>query len=401
MRGVFVVFRKEFLDTLRDRRTLVAMVLVPLVLFPLLFVGGSWLARTQIEEAAEKTLTVAVLGTPSAPARGSSLEQTLTAAPNVDVETGVSVDTAQARIQKGSWDAAIVFDSTFQATVKENRAGSVDLIYESDDDSNVMLDRIRPLLEQYEQHLLRARFEALGLSTAATRAVSVNEVNLASDKAQTAQQIGGFLPYMFLIFCFMGAMYPALDMGAGEKERGTLETLLTAPIPRYQFLVGKTLTITLAGLFAAIVSILSIMGSVWFIEDIPDSILETAMTILSPTVVAVLLSLLVPLTVFFAAAQLSLSLYAKSFKEAQSIVSPLMIAVLFPAFVGLLPGFSLNTTTALIPVLNVALATKDALAGTLAWELLLLVYVSLLVLAGVSIAISMFVLRSERVLFRT
>jgi sodium transport system permease protein len=172
-------------------------------------------------------------------------------------------------------------------------------------------------------------------------------------------------------------------------------------VSRYQFLVGKTLTATLAGLFAALVAIFSIMGSVWFIEDIPDTILDAAMGILSPSVVAVLLSLLVPLTVFFAAAQLSLSFYAKSFKEAQSTVSPLLIAVIFPAFLGLLPGFSLNTTTALVPVLNVALATKDALAGTLGMGHLALVYASLLALAAASLAVCMFVIRSERVLFRT
>lgn len=163
----------------------------------------------------------------------------------------------------------------------------------------------------------------------------------------------------------------------------------------------KTLTITLAGLFAAVVSILSIMGSVWLVEDIPDSILETAMSILSPSVIAVLLSLLIPLTVFFAATQLSLSFYAKSFKEAQSTVSPLLIAVIFPAFLGILPGFSLNTTTALIPVLNVALATKDALAGTLGIGHLALVYASLLALAAASLGVCLWVLQSERVLFRT
>jgi sodium transport system permease protein len=277
----------------------------------------------------------------------------------------------------------------------------VDLIYETDDEFDVLVNRIRPLLNRYEQQLLNARFNAMGLSTKATRAVTVNEVNLTSDKAQMAQRIGGFLPYIFLLFCFMGAMYPALDMGAGEKERGTLETLLTAPVGRYQFLVGKTLTITLAGLFAAIVSILSIMGSVWFIEDIPERMLETAMSILSPTVVGVLLSLLVPLTIFFAAAQLSLSFYAKSYKEAQSTVSPLLIAVLVPAVAGILPGISLNTTTALIPVLNVALATKDALAGTLGLGHLALVYGSLLTLAAASLGGCMYVIRSERVLFRT
>ncbi len=400
MNGIFVVFKKECLDTIRDRRTLVAMVLVPLVLFPLLFVGGTWLATSQMEEAAQKTLQVAVLGDEEQNATASFRRQIETAS-NVEMAADLPVDTARARIQNGALDAAIVFASSFQQRVDANKAGAVKLMYETDDDSEVMLDRLRPLLNQYEDKLLRARFEALGLSTEATKAMQVQEVNLASEKAQMAQQVGGFLPYMFLIFCFMGAMYPALDMGAGEKERGTLETLLTAPVSRLQFLIGKTLTITLAGLFAAIVSILSIMGSVWFIEDIPEAMLETAMSILSPSVVGVLLSLLVPLTVFFAAAQLSLSFYAKSFKEAQSIVSPLTIAVLFPAFIGLLPGFSLNTTTALIPVLNVALASKDALAGTLSAGHLILTYASLLALAAASLVVCMFMIRSERVLFRT
>lgn len=98
---------------------------------------------------------------------------------------------------------------------------------------------------------------------------------------------------------------------------------------------------------------------------------------------------------------LSLSFYAKLYKEAQSIVSPLLIAVLFPAFIGLLPGFSLNTTTALLPVLNVGLATTDALAGTLSVGHLSLVYASLLLLAAASLGGCLVVIRSERVLFRT
>ena len=100
MRGILVVFRKEFRDTVRDRRTLVAMVLVPLVLFPLLMVGGSWLAKTQMEEAAQETVTVTVLGDErQAPA--ASFRQRLASAPNVEVGPDVPVDTAQARIKAG------------------------------------------------------------------------------------------------------------------------------------------------------------------------------------------------------------------------------------------------------------------------------------------------------------
>lgn len=399
MNGTLVVLRKELRDTLRDRRTLVAMVLVPLVLFPLLIIGGSWLAQSQMEDAAGESLSVAVVG--AASQKATLFQKKIEAATALHLVSEMPADTVRARVESGALDAGVVFADSFRQKVNAERPGTVDLIYQSDDDSAMMLERLRPLLDQYEQQLLERRFASLGLSTEATKAVTINEVDLASEKAQVAQQVGGFLPYMFLIFCFTGAMYPALDMGAGEKERGTLETLLTAPVSRYQFLVGKTLTITVAGLFAALVSILSILGSVWFIDDIPDSILEVAMRILTPSVVGILVSLLIPLTVFFAAVQLSLSFYAKSFKEAQSMVSPLLIAVVFPAFIGLLPGFSLNTTTALIPVLNIALATKDVIAGTISGWHLILVFASLLVLAAASLAGCMVVLRSERVLFRT
>lgn len=395
MNGIFVVVRKEILDTLRDRRTLMAMVLLPLCIFPLFIIGGSYVAQSQVEKAAGETLDVAVVGETT----GRFLGQ-VSVASNIEVVEGLPMDTVRARIDRGDLDAAVVFESSFPDRIAANRPGRVDLLYHSDDDSGIMLRRLRPILDRFEDQLLAARFEALGLSTDAARAIQVNEVNLASEQAQTAQQIGGYVPYMFILFCFMGAMYPALDMGAGEKERGTLETLLTTPVSRLQFLVGKTLVITLSGLFAAITSIASLVGSVWFIPDLPASVLDTATSIVSPTVVSVLLSLLVPLTIFFGAAQLSLSFYARSYKEAQSTVSPLLFVVIFPAFLGLLPGISLNVTTALVPVLNIALATKEVLGGTLEPGLYVLVFASLLTLAGISLLVSTVMLRSERVLFR-
>jgi len=91
MRGIFVVFKKEFLDTIRDRRTLVAMVLVPLVLFPLLFVGGTWLAQSQMEEAEKKSLTVAVLGEERQDT-AAPLRQSLASASNIDIAPDVPVE---------------------------------------------------------------------------------------------------------------------------------------------------------------------------------------------------------------------------------------------------------------------------------------------------------------------
>jgi sodium transport system permease protein len=399
MPQALIVFKKEITDILRDRRTLIAMVLVPLLLFPLLFVGGTWLVRNQMEEAAEKTLQVAVIGAEQEPARGAV--RRLGTAPNIDIVEGMSADTARARVQRQDLDAALVFGDTFGEAIQDRRAGAVDIMYRSDDDSGVMLRRINGVLDAYEQQLLSARFEALGLSTEATRAVQVREVDLATEQEQIAQAIGGFLPYVFLIFCFAGAMYPAIDLGAGEKERGTLETLLVTPVSRMQVLMGKTAAIALAGIFSAIVSILSIGLSVQFIDDIPANMMEAAQSVIAPGTVALLLSLLLPLTIFFAAAQLALSFYAKSFKEAQSIINPLLIAVIFPAFIGLLPGFELNVTTALIPILNISLATKSILGGTVEWGLIGLTFASLIVLAGVALVVCAQLFRRESIIFRT
>jgi sodium transport system permease protein len=399
MPQALIVFKKEITDILRDRRTLIAMVLVPLLLFPLLFVGGTWLVRNQMEEAAEKTIQVAVIGAEQEPARGAV--RRLGTAPNIDIVEGMSADTARARVQRQDLDAALVFGDTFGEAIQDRRAGAVDIMYRSDDDSGVMLRRINGVLDAYEQQLLSARFEALGLSTEATRAVQVREVDLATEQEQIAQAIGGFLPYVFLIFCFAGAMYPAIDLGAGEKERGTLETLLVTPVSRMQVLMGKTAAIALAGIFSAIVSILSIGLSVQFIDDIPANMMEAAQSVIAPGTVALLLSLLLPLTIFFAAAQLALSFYAKSFKEAQSIINPLLIAVIFPAFIGLLPGFELNVTTALIPILNISLATKSILGGTVEWGLIGLTFASLIVLAGVALVVCAQLFRRESIIFRT
>ena len=112
-------------------------------------------------------------------------------------------------------------------------------------------------------------------------------------------------------------------------------------------------------------------------------------------------SLLLPLTAFFAAAILGLSIHSKSFKEAQSTLTPLSIVVIVPVAIGLMPGIDLSVTTALIPVLNVSLATKEVIAGTIQPLHLTLSYISLIILASGGIAFCVKWFNREETLFRT
>jgi len=225
------------------------------------------------------------------------------------------------------------------------------------EDSQIEKNRVLKFLTKFEDTLRMKRFQKMDLDESIIKTIKLSEQNLATVKEQLAEAVGGFLPYMFIIFCFMGAMYPAIDLAAGEKERGTLETLLTSPVNRFHILLGKLGVVMLAGMISALVAMLGMYLGIRRMTDIPPELLDTIMSILEVNTILILLSLLVPLTIFFAALLLSLSIFARSYKEAQSILSPLMFVAIIPAFMGLLPGMKLTLGTALIPILNVSLAT--------------------------------------------
>ena len=180
-------------------------------------------------------------------------------------------------------------------------------------------------------------------------------------------------------------MYPALDLGAGEKERGTLETILSSPATRLDVVLGKFLVVMLAAFITAFIALGGMYFGIQTFPDLEPWVLEIVNEMLTLKNIALIMSLILPISAFFSALLLGLSIYAKSFKEAQSIVGPLNIAIIFPALIGTLPGIELNAVTSLIPILNVSLASKDIIAGTINPWYMMEVYVSLIIFAGLAI----------------
>jgi sodium transport system permease protein len=376
------VLRKELLDTLRDRRTLIAMIVVPLLLFPVLMVGMAKFTQSRADEARNKVLVVAVAD----PMQDSGLADHLDAQPSIDIELTKDVSQLAARIAAEEIDAAVVLDPTFRRDVDALGPGGLTLLYKSSDDFDIQKKRVLDAIDGFEQGLLDRRFAAMGVSPNVVRAVKVQEHDVASPRERLGKVIGGLLPYMFIIFCFTGSMYPAIDLAAGEKERGTLETLLTAPVHRRTLVLGKFAVVAMAGIVSALIAMLGLYVSVrQGIEGIPPEVLGAITQVLAPGAIAMVFALLLPLSMFFAALLLMLSVYARSYKEAMSIVSPLMIVVIVPAALALAPGSRLTAVTALVPVLNVSLATRELLAGTAEPGLVALVFVSLVLLAAASL----------------
>jgi len=396
MKTAFIIFKKELLDTLRDRRTLISMIVIPLLIFPLLIGISSRFIISHVQTAQEKNLRIGLQTSSNAEEFKSMLLQ----ANKVQVMENLTAESGRSLIESDSLEAFIAFARDFDEQVEKLHSGNVTLYYKSTEKNDIEKQRVLEILKEYEMKLRINRFKKLNIDESTINPMKINEWNLASMKERIAEVVGGLLPYLIIIFCFMGTMYPAIDLAAGEKERGTLETILTSPANRMQILLGKFCVVVLIGIAAAIVSMIGVYVGIIQMKEIPSELLKTILGILQFRSIILLLSMLLPLTVFFAAVLLSLSFYAKSFKEAQSIISPMMIIIIVPAFIGLMPGMTLNTITALIPVLNVSLATKAIIAESASTLLLAEVYLSSIFIAGISLYICTKIFDRESTIFR-
>jgi sodium transport system permease protein len=381
MNRFLTIFRKELTDTIRDRRTVFMMIVFPLLLVPALMIVVTNMQMSSMKKAEEKVLRVALVANGNAPA----LAEAFNGRHDLRVITGIPADSMESMIARDSIDAGVVVAGDFDDAVGRMGSGTIRLYYKSSDDFDLVKRRLSEIIGAYEKGIVAARFGKLGIDAGIVNPVKVEEHDVASMKERIGKSVGGMFPYLFVIFCFMGAMYPAIDLAAGEKERGTMETLLTAPVSRIQILLGKFAVVVLTGFLSACVSIFGILFAVRQVSKIPPEAINAVLAILDARTVLLVLSLLLPLTVFFAAFLLSVSIFAKSYKEAQSMISPLMIVVILPVLIGLFPGVALDPVTAMIPVLNVSLATKEIIAGTIKTGLLLEVYASLFLLAGLSL----------------
>ena len=213
------------------------------------------------------------------------------------------------------------------------------------------------------------------------------------------------LLYIIIIMSLTGAMYPALDLTAGEKERGTMETILCCPVGRTDLVLGKFLMVLTASVGTVLLSLLS-MGATFHItkgllaRSVPREALQNVVSIDLDGVAGVFLMLL-PVAVMFSALLVMVGLFAKNFREAQSYTGPLMLVAIVPTVVGMLPGVDLNATRAVVPLLNVSLVCKEMMAGTWHWNYILLIFGSTWLYATAALAATIWMFHREEVLFRS
>ncbi len=383
---IFHIFKKELKDTLRDRRTVMMMIVIPTLVFPLIMNIFMSVSKSFEQETASKTLKIGLLSQDK-----NSLEEELIKAPKslgkFEIVPFADTLTMKKAVESDSIQIGIFIPSIAESNKRALQPVPVTLFHNGTELGNK--DRGLAYLNFIAEKWKNERLVALKISQATITPLAIHEQNVASNKEMIGKLAGGFLPYLFIAFGFMGCMYPSIDLFTGEKERGTIETLLTTPVARWKILVGKMGVVVLSGLLAATFSLLGLFVSVQFMNSEGTSeIMKIVNDILSPSFIFMLYLLLFPLIVFFAGVMIPIAVRAKSFKEAQSIISPLNIVIVLPAMVGFFPGIELNAVTALIPVVNIVLATKELIAGTLEWNLVLMAFGIMVLLASTAVFLS-------------
>jgi sodium transport system permease protein len=397
--NILTVYRKELTDSLRDRRTLISMVVVPIVIFPLISIGMFTFISKVVGKALEEVPKVMIVSTGDSPRAVEDLK----AIKGIDFIPGTP-DYAQ-QISDKKIRAAVDIPAGFDAAVDHDTKMTLKIYnYEGDLKSGIASDKIEKYLKDLQTQTVQKRLQARNLPPALADPFDVKKETVAPPEKVSGAMIGGFLPYFVIILCLTGAMYPAIDLTAGEKERGTIETILTSPVPRTQIVLGKFLMVLTAALVTAMLAITS-MGVSFHVAKTLMAGKTDASNLLNFTIgfkaIGAVFFMVLPLAVLFSAGLLAIALMAKSYKEAQSYIAPLMIVVIMPAVAGLMPGVEFNARMALIPILSTSLVCKEIVAGTYHWNYIAIIFASTCVYASAALYVAVSLFKREDVLFRT
>ncbi len=400
LRNIAVVYRKELREALRDRRTLVSSILVPLILFPLLTAGLGAAISALIGKAKEEVPRIMILGGDDSPGIVAELHS------SSKIKIVPTQPNWKDQIINKEIRAAVEIPPGFQSAVAR-QANAALLIhnYEGDLKSSIATDNIQKSLEKYRERIVHDNLAARNVPDTALKPFEIKENNVAPPEKVGGAAFGGVIGYMVILLCLVGSMYPAMDLTAGEKERGTMETILSSPISRVDLVFGKFFLVLTTALVTAGLSVTSmgvsfaVLGHLHAFDKAGEDAAQMQLHIGFGTVLSIFIMVL-PIAVLFAAGLMTVALFAKSYKEAQSYISPLMFVVIIPAVAAMLP-IDLDAKLALVPILNASLLCKELVTGTYHWNFIAIIFLSTCVYAGIALFLAVKMFQREDVLFRS
>jgi len=418
-----LIASKEILDTLRDRRTLFVSLILPLLLYPTLLLGLTQIIGTTqrdlrndhqrivyVGEATEMALNylrAEKLDPVAADVEEKGLEAKLRENLAV-VEEGEAPEGGRAQLRDALTTrrlaGAVVFREGFAGLLKQDKQARAALLFDPTDEASKMArEKVRAALFKFEaacrEELLRRFPEEEERLRFAETPVRHDEIEVASSTQKGAYSFAPLLGMLIVMMALTGAFYPAVDLAAGEKERGTLETLLVAPVTRTEIVLGKFAAVWVIAVVTALLNLL-VMGLTF--SKVAGMIGGGKVAFsLSAAAAGTVCAILVPTAALFGAVALALSSFATSYKEGQHYMSPLFLVATPLAMVGLLPNVEIGYALAVVPVANVVLLVKAMLLGTDAAGPAFVAFGAMAFYAALALGFAVAVFRREAVLFRS
>ncbi len=403
-RNIYLVYQKEIQGAIRDRRTLISMIIIPLVFYPLLFLGIGYFSVMGQRNIEKLPSLINIFGGEKAP----QLVEILQKDENIIIKQS---DPKQSEKQYSKNDLLEedihltifipeIFEEEYSGKGKITQLSIVLQFDSTEQRSQLAKKRVSALIDYYRQEIVQDRLEQWNLDKNFIQPIKEEWVDIAPEDKKIGSMLGMILPYLIIILVFIGAMHSAIDITAGEKERGTLATLLVSQLSRLEIVLGKYFTVVT---ISAISLLLGLIGlGIAFLT--PAYLLGEVSAIevhFSFSLFFFFFLILLPLVGLASAILILIGIFARNSREASTYVTPVYMMAIFLGMISLSQGIELPKPLFFVPVLNNSFVFKQLLMGTIDWLHISGTLISNIAIALLALFVATKVFHKENVLFRS
>lgn len=396
-RQLGTLYKKEILDVIRDKKTILTMVVLPVLLYPLLFLVIMQIMTLVMAEQEESTYYIAYENVSEEHKQAlndwiagdeDELDYILEEVKSEDPKADLQAEELDAYITVTEMESQISYE--------------IHYLYAATN-SNTAAGMLREEIEGYSTKVAEENAKEQGLDVdKLLYPVVATMDDQSSNESSIGSMLGGIIPFLLIASLVMGCIYPAIDATAGEKERGTLETLLTLPVGNMELIASKFLSVATIAVVSVFMNVISMGIVVAYLYSTMTALSDGANELVLATFIpAILITVVcvVAFALFISAITMIVCAFAKSFKEANNYVTPISLVVMLTGYVGIIPTIELTSTTALVPVVNICLLIKNLLVFKYDFTLIALVLLSNIIYAFIAVWILAKIYNSESILF--
>ena len=393
---------KEIRHLFRDTKTIIQTVVVPTFLTPAIIAGIVWYIGSQAIEEGKKNYEVAIYDT-----NNTQLVAKINESERLNISNYQSIQDVMDSVTNDDSEIGIVVDDLFVQNMDDKISSTVTIYSKNIDTFSQAKNLIEDIIERYENDERSQRLSSLNLDEKFINPIDVVDEDLTTEKEAAGSIFGGFLAFFFVLYVITGSMYPAIDLGAGEKERGTMETLISTNVSSLEIIIGKMFSVTASAVLTATFSLLGFIIPLLVVfffygDSVADSFLGSLSALINPLAFLGIFGLIVPLSILMGALLLAVSVYSKNTKEAGLLLGNLIVVFFLPAYIPLFnPGLELDFIGSIIPCYNLALLTNSLIAENTNWLLYCSALVSTVVYCCIAIYITYIMFDDENVIFRS